>query len=301
MTLTTYIFTDARKTGRGAILWQGKDFRNLKPVAITSRCTNQAEKNYAQLDLEAMAIDFSLRRFRSYLLRSPNETVVITDHSPLISIFNGKRPGSIRTGRIKLRHQDIKFYVAYRMGQYNPADYLSRHAVSWDLLNKFEKKESDGLTNLLYTLHVSPVIDAIGIKEIDEHNSKDPILNELRELIKSGKKCIPKSKPNLNPYREILSETTCVSSGTLLKHDKIILPKTFFEKAIKLTHSGAHPGQNRLIRRLRSHFFIKNLEKKIAEYVNSCSYCQSLQIRFIDTQSNPIKYLKDVGKKLPQI
>ena len=34
---------------------QRKDFKNLKPVAIASRCTNQAEENNALLDLEAMA------------------------------------------------------------------------------------------------------------------------------------------------------------------------------------------------------------------------------------------------------
>ena len=36
MTLPTYIFTDAHKTGLGAILCQGKDFENLKPEAIAS-------------------------------------------------------------------------------------------------------------------------------------------------------------------------------------------------------------------------------------------------------------------------
>ena len=274
MELPTYIFTDAHVTGLGAILYQGKTFENLKPVAIASRCTNKAEKNYAQIDLEAMAIDFALRRFRSYLVGSPNKTVIITDHSPLISIFNGKRSGSIRTERIKLRHQDIRFIADYQKGQNNPADYLSRHAMNWDLLNNFEKKESGDLTNLLYTLHVTPVIDAIGIKEIAEHTTKDPVLYELRELIKSGKNYIPKNKPFLNPYREILSEITYVANGTLLKQDKIILPETLYEKAIKLAHSGAHPEQNGLIRRLRSHFFIKNLEKKASEFLNNCFHCQ---------------------------
>ena len=69
----------------------------------------------------------------------------MTDQFLLISIFNGKRSGSIRTERIKLRQQNIRFYVTYRKGQYNPADCLGRHAVNWDLLNKFE---SDDLTNL---------------------------------------------------------------------------------------------------------------------------------------------------------
>ena len=137
----------------------------MKPVAIASRCTNKTEKHYAQIDLGAMAIDFALRRFRSYLVGSPSDTLIFTDHSPLINIFNVKCSGSIRTNRIKLWHQGIRFCVNYQKGQYSPADYLSWHALSWDLLTKFEKKKSDDLASLLYTLHVTPVVDAIGIKK----------------------------------------------------------------------------------------------------------------------------------------
>ena len=75
-----------------------------------------------------------------------------------------KRSGSTRTERIKLRHQDFRFYVTDRKRQNNPADYLSRNAVSWDLLTKFKKKEIDDLTHLLYTLHFFPVTHTIGIK-----------------------------------------------------------------------------------------------------------------------------------------
>ena len=55
---------------------------------------------------------------------------------------------------------------------------------------------------------------------------EDPILNELRELIKLGKNYTLKNKSSLNPYCKILSEITCVSNSTLLKNDKIILPET---------------------------------------------------------------------------
>ena len=123
--------------------------------------------------------------------------------------------------------------------------------MSWDLLNKFEKLKSDDLTNLSI------------IYQITEHTTKDPVLNKLRELIRSGKNYIPKSKPNLNHYYKIFSEKTCVSKGTLLKQDTVILSETLFEKAIKLAHSSSNPGQNSLIRKLRSHSFIKNLEKKL--------------------------------------
>ena len=53
MSLSTYIFADAHITGLGDIFYQGENFENLKPGAITSLCTNKAEKNYTQIDLEA--------------------------------------------------------------------------------------------------------------------------------------------------------------------------------------------------------------------------------------------------------
>ena len=63
---------------------------------MRSRTTNKPETNYPQLDLEAMAIDFGLRRFRKYILGAPEPITVITDHDPLCSIFNkSNRQGSI--------------------------------------------------------------------------------------------------------------------------------------------------------------------------------------------------------------
>ena len=57
-----------------------------------------------------------------------------------LSVFNGKRNGSIRTERIKLRHQDIRFSLQYKKVIKNPADYLSRHDIPREALSKNEKK-----------------------------------------------------------------------------------------------------------------------------------------------------------------
>ena len=115
-----------------------------------------------------MTVDFALRRFCLYLVGAPNDTIIVTDNHPLLSVFNGKKNGSIRTERIKLRHQDIRFSFQYKRGITNPADYLSRYGIPWETLSKNEKNECADLTNLLYTLHVTPILDTIGIKEIAE-------------------------------------------------------------------------------------------------------------------------------------
>ena len=95
--LDTFLFVDGYKIGLGAMLAQGKSIADAKPVAVASRSTSLAEMAYPQLDLEAASLDFGLRRFREYLVGSPTIIKLVTDHKPLVPVFNGRRNGSIRT------------------------------------------------------------------------------------------------------------------------------------------------------------------------------------------------------------
>ena len=45
-------------------------------------------------------------------------------------------------------------------------------------------------------------------------------------------------------------------------------------KVIRLAHNKSHPGQNALKRRLRNHFYIKDLDIKVTKDIRDCSYCQ---------------------------
>ena len=107
----TQLVVDASQSGLSALLVQGTQ-NDKKIVAVASRATSSTEARYPQLDLEALAIDFGLRRFRYYIAGGPKVTV-ITDHKPLESIFKNIRSGSIRTERIKLRHQDLDYKVKW--------------------------------------------------------------------------------------------------------------------------------------------------------------------------------------------
>ena len=80
-----------------------------------------------------------------------------------------------------MRHQDLHYELEYQVGEKNIADYLSRHARKWHSLSSSEKRESNNLVKLLYTLHMSPALDAIGIKEIAVETDKDPILIKFKK------------------------------------------------------------------------------------------------------------------------
>ena len=66
----TFIFVDAHYTGLSASLIQGASIDATKAVAIASRTTTDAEKNYSKLDLEATAIDFGPHQFDTFLLEA---------------------------------------------------------------------------------------------------------------------------------------------------------------------------------------------------------------------------------------
>ena len=88
--LPTWIFVDAAKQGLSAIIAQGDTIENTNVVAFASRTTTSVERRYPQIDLEAMAVDFGLRRFREYCVGGKNINVV-TDHKPRKPIC-GHRP-----------------------------------------------------------------------------------------------------------------------------------------------------------------------------------------------------------------
>jgi hypothetical protein len=191
-----YIFTDAHITGLGAMLAQGDDAKSAKPVAFASRTTNKAESNYPQIDLEAMGLDFGLRRFRNYLVGA-HSVKLVTDHKPLLPIFNGNRKGSIRSEKIKMRHQDINCEVVFQKRKINRTDFISRRGKPLDKVPVKEQDELNDLNNLLYLLHTTPVLDHISLAVISTETRKDETLKQLTAIIKSGKNWIPKDCAHL--------------------------------------------------------------------------------------------------------
>ena len=233
------------------MLAQGDSVRAAKPVAVASRTTNAAEKKYPQLDLEATGLDSGLRQFRHYLVGAPYTVSVVTDHKPLCSIFNGNRQGSIRTDRIKMRHQDIRFKVQYQKGIKNQTDFLSRNAKPLSQLSNEEQNDADDINNTLNMPHITPIIDHIGVSTIAEHVTSGLILKDLREIIEEGKTLIPKdSSPKLYKFKGILPEITVTGNGILLKRERISLSEALQDEAIPLAHRGSHPGKSGIERRL---------------------------------------------------
>lgn len=69
----------------GAVLSHKMPSGEEKPVGFMSRTLTPTERKYSQLDKEALAIVFGVKRFHAYLYGRHFE--LKTDHKPLTHIF----------------------------------------------------------------------------------------------------------------------------------------------------------------------------------------------------------------------
>jgi hypothetical protein len=246
---------DACEYGLGSALLQ-----NGKPVAFASRALSQAERRYAQIEKEMLAVTYGLEKFHHYTFG--RELEVITDHKPLVAITS--KPLSNAPRRLQnllLRAQKYTYTLSWKPGKDIPlADALSRAPTQ-------EPTEAEVINDVTeYRIRDERLQQIRGATTVDE------TLCSLGKIIMEGwpadKNDIPDALKTYFSYRDELT----IQDGIIYRSDRIVVP-TALRQDMKIRVHAGHLGINSCLQHARDLIYWPGMSAEIRQHVEACGTC----------------------------
>ncbi|CAB3257988.1 unnamed protein product [Arctia plantaginis] len=256
-----YVTADASQYGIGAVLSHKIE---KEPICFASATLNNAQKNYSQVEKEALAIIFAVQKFHKYLYG--RKFILVTDHQPLKFIFDPQKKipvtANSRLQRWALILSGYIYEITYRKGSLlGNADALSRLPLP-------EKVDVCGSINYFNFVNEVP----LSYQEIAKYTQKDPILSKVYEYVMTGwpnymsDECL---KPYFSKRAELVTEQKCVLWG-----GRVIIPEQLRSKVLGMFHE-SHQGIVQTKMLVRGYCWWPNYNNEIETEISKCDICQS--------------------------
>ena len=253
---------DASPVGVGCVLKQVVNGVE-QPVYFASKKLSPAEKNYSQLDKEALALVYGVKKLEYFLLG--RHFVAKTDHKPLLGLFGKEKPipvnANARVQRWALLLSQFDFDLMFKPGKENQiADALSRLPVA-DLHNvSCIPAEYINLVNVLE-------FSDVNVDHVKLHTRKDPVLKCVVNNLKFGWE----NKPLVSEYSMVKSDLS-LHDGLVLFRNRIVIPAVLRKVILEHLHLG-HNGVNAMKVEARKWVWWPKLDQDLVEVTKTCPIC----------------------------